>query len=100
MKLGCAVEAGRSLPEAVERVRLAEQLGYDSVWHSQLPGNRDTSLVLAAYAQATSRIRLGTAVLPIYTRHPTAMAQMAQTLDEISGHRFVLGIGVSHNVTV
>jgi alkanesulfonate monooxygenase SsuD/methylene tetrahydromethanopterin reductase-like flavin-dependent oxidoreductase (luciferase family) len=38
--------------------------------------------------------------LPIYTRHPTAMAQMALTLDEISGGRFRLGIGVSHQVTV
>jgi alkanesulfonate monooxygenase SsuD/methylene tetrahydromethanopterin reductase-like flavin-dependent oxidoreductase (luciferase family) len=39
-------------------------------------------------------------VLPIYTRHPTAMAQMALTLDEISGGRFRLGMGVSHQVTV
>jgi F420-dependent oxidoreductase-like protein len=99
-RLGCAIEAGRSLPEAVERARLAEKLGYESIWSSQLPGSRDTALVLAAYAQATERVRLGTAVLPIYTRHPTAMAQMAQTLDEMSGNRFVLGIGVSHKVTV
>ena len=98
--MGCAIEAGRSLPEAVERVRRAERLGYDSVWCSQLPGGRDTALVLAAYAQATERVRLGTAVLPIYTRHPTAMAQMAQTLDELSAQRFVLGLGVSHQVTV
>src|SRR5205814_1055718 len=100
VKLGCAVEAGRSLPEALERVRAAERLGYESVWSSQLPGSRDTALVLAAYAQATERVRLGTAVLPIYTRHPTAMAQMALTLDELSAGRFILGIGVSHKVTV
>ena len=100
MKLGCAVEAGRSLPEALERVRAAERLGYESVWSSQLPGSRDTALVLATYAQATERVRLGTAVLPIYTRHPTAMAQMALTLDELSGGRFILGLGVSHQVTV
>ena len=76
-RLGCAVEPGRSLPEAIQRAQRAEQLGYDSIWCSQLPGNRDTALVLAAYAQATQRVRLGTAVLPIYTRHPTAKAQMA-----------------------
>ena len=57
-------------------------------------------MVLATYAAATTRIGLGTAVMPIYTRHPTAMAQMALTLDEISGGRFRLGIGVSHQVTV
>lgn len=100
MKLGAGLDAGRDLPESVERVRLAERLGYDSVWVSQLPMARDTMLVLAAYAQATERIRLGTAVLPIYTRHPTAMAQAALTLDEISGGRFVLGLGISHRVTV
>ena len=100
MKLGAAIEAGRSLDEAVERARLAERLGYHSIWCSQLPGSRDTALVLAAYALATERIRLGTAVLPIYVRHPTQMAQMALTLDEISHRRFLLGLGVSHKVTV
>jgi F420-dependent oxidoreductase-like protein len=99
-RLGCAIEPGRSLPEAIQRAQRAEQLGYESIWCSQLPGNRDTALVLAAYAQATERVRLGTAVLPIYTRHPTAMAQMAQTLDEMSSGRFILGLGVSHKVTV
>lgn len=100
MQLAAAIEAGRSLEEAVERAVLAERLGYHSVWSSQLPTSRDTMLVLAAYAAATSRIRLGTAVLPIYQRHPTQMAQAALTLDEMSGGRFVLGVGISHQVTV
>jgi F420-dependent oxidoreductase-like protein len=92
--------AVRTLDESVTRVREAERLGYESVWVTQLPDARDASLVLAAYAAATTKIRLGTGVLPIYTRHPTAMAQMAATLDELSGGRFILGIGVSHKVTV
>ena len=99
-RLGVSFDAGRTLPASIERAKLADHLGYDSVWSSQLPPARDTPLVLAAYAAATERIGLGTAVLPIYTRHPTAMAQMALTLDEISGGRFRLGIGVSHQVTV
>ena len=99
-RLGVSFDAGRTLSPSIERAKLAEHLGYDSVWSSQLPPARDTALVLAAYAAATERIGLGTAVLPIYTRHPTAMAQMALTLDEISGGRFRLGIGVSHQVTV
>src|SRR6266568_9655628 len=99
-RLGCQIEAGRSLSGAVEQARLADKLGYESIWSSQLPGSRDTALVLAAYAQATERVRLGTAVLPIYTRHPTAMAQMAAALDELSHGRFILGIGISHKVTV
>lgn len=91
---------GRSIARAVERARLAEKTGYDSVWTSQLPNERDTSLVLAAYAAGTERVGLGSFVLPIYTRHPTAMVQMAATLDELSGGRFRLGIGVSHRLTV
>ena len=92
--------AVKTLDESIARARKAEELGYESIWTSQLPDARDASLVLAAYAFATKRVALGTGVLPIYTRHPTAMAQMAATLDEISGGRFILGIGVSHKVTV
>ncbi|HKW69565.1 MAG TPA: LLM class flavin-dependent oxidoreductase [Candidatus Dormibacteraeota bacterium] len=92
--------AVRTLEESVLRARLAERLGFTSVWATQLPDARDAALVLAAYAQATERVTLGTGVLPIYTRHPTAMAQMAATLDELSAGRFILGMGVSHKLTV
>ena len=99
-RLAAFSPAVRTLDESVARARTAERLGYESVWTTQLPPARDASLVLAAYAAATERIKLGTGVLPIYTRHPTAMVQMAATLDEMSGGRFILGIGVSHKVTV
>src|SRR5436305_1465151 len=92
--------AVRSLEDSVNRAREAERLGYESVWVTQLPDARDAALVLAAYAAGTQWVRLGTGVLPIYTRHPTAMAQMAATLDEMSAGRFILGLGVSHRVTV
>jgi len=92
--------AVKTLEESVARAVTAERLGLDSVWTSQLPDARDAALVLAAYAHATQRIGFGTGVLPIYTRHPTAMVQMAATLDEMSGGRFTLGIGISHKVTV
>src|ERR1700682_2094805 len=98
-RLGVGYDAGSSLAPAIERAKLADHLGYDSIWASQLPPARDTPLVLATYAAATETIGLATAVMPIYTRHPTAMAQMALTLDEISGGRFRLGIGVSPQVT-
>src|SRR5881296_4615584 len=92
--------AVRTLDESIARAKAAENLGYESVWTTQMPDARDAALVLAAYAHATARVRLGNGVLPIYTRHPTAMAQMAATLDEVSHGRFILGIGISHKVTV
>ncbi|HET7420412.1 MAG TPA: LLM class flavin-dependent oxidoreductase [Candidatus Dormibacteraeota bacterium] len=92
--------AVRTLDESILRAKMAERLGFKSVWTTQLPDARDAAVVLAGYANATERVTLGTGVLPIYTRHPTAMAQMAASLDELSGGRFILGLGVSHRVTV
>ena len=97
--IGTFISAGRSLPQAVERVRLAESLGYDSTYVTHIAG-RDSLTVLAAYAAATEQIRLGTGVLPIYSRTPAATAQTAATIDELSGGRMVLGVGVSHRLTV
>ena len=99
-RLAAMNPAVKTLDESIARAKAAEGLGYESVWTTQLPDARDASLVLAAYAAHTTRIKLGTGVLPIYTRHPTAMAQMAATLDELSGGRFILGVGISHKLTV
>jgi alkanesulfonate monooxygenase SsuD/methylene tetrahydromethanopterin reductase-like flavin-dependent oxidoreductase (luciferase family) len=99
MALGCFVSTGKSLDRAVERVRLAEELGYESVYVTQIAG-RDALTVITAYALNTSTIRVGTGVLPIYTRTPATMAQTAATIDELSGGRLNLGLGVSHRPVV
>jgi F420-dependent oxidoreductase-like protein len=96
---GCFVSTGRSFERAIERVKLAESLGYESAMITHIAG-RESLTVLAAYAMATERIRLGTGVVPIYTRTPATMAQTAATIDDISGGRFTLGLGVSHRVVV
>jgi F420-dependent oxidoreductase-like protein len=90
---------GADLGAAVALAQRAERLGYESVWVTHGSG-RDSFLVLAAYAAATTRIALGNGVVPIYPRHPTAVAQAALTLAEMSGGRFRLGIGVSHRETM
>src|SRR6202140_155175 len=99
-RLAAFSDAVKTLDESIAKAKAAERLGVESVWLTPLPYARDAALVLAAYANATQRVRFGTGVLPIYTRHPTAMVQMAATLDELSGGRFILGMGVSHTVTV
>jgi F420-dependent oxidoreductase-like protein len=97
--LGSFISVGRSLDQAIARVKRADELGYDSVYVTHIAG-RDSLTVLMAYAAATRNIKLGTGVLPIYSRTPVATAQQAATIDEYSGGRMVLGLGVSHAVTV
>jgi alkanesulfonate monooxygenase SsuD/methylene tetrahydromethanopterin reductase-like flavin-dependent oxidoreductase (luciferase family) len=96
---GTFISVGRSLDEAIQRVRRAEELGYDSVYVTHIAA-RDSLTVLMAYAAFTEEIRLGTGVLPIYSRTPVATAQQTATVDEFSKGRMVLGLGVSHQVTV
>ncbi|HEV7944107.1 MAG TPA: LLM class flavin-dependent oxidoreductase [Solirubrobacteraceae bacterium] len=96
---GCFISTGRALEPAIERVKLAESLGYESVYTTHIAG-RESLTVCAAYALATSRIRVGTGVVPIYSRTPATMAQTAATIDDLSCGRFTLGLGVSHRPVV
>ncbi len=97
--IGAFISAGKSLDRTLERVRRADELGFDSVYTTHIAG-RDSLTLLMAYASVSERARLGTGVVPIFSRTPAAMAQTAATIDEFSGGRMVLGLGVSHKVTV
>jgi F420-dependent oxidoreductase-like protein len=78
----------------LEFAREAERLGYDSVWVGEPYGN-DAATVLAWFAGATTRIRLGAGIFAIPGRTPAMMGQTAATLDLISGGRLVVGLGTS-----
>ena len=99
MGLGAFIGVGRSLDSALGRVARAEELGYESVFVTHI-GGRDSITLLSAYACRTSRVRLGTGVIPIYARTPANMAQSFATLDELSGGRAIAGLGVSHKPVV
>jgi len=85
-----AIGADRTL----EVVRHAERLGYDSVWTAEASGT-DAVAPLAWLAAQTSTIKLGTAIMQLTARTPTVTAMTAATIDQLSGHRFLLGLGVS-----
>lgn len=80
-----------------EDVRAAEHDGFASFWFPQVPGYLDAMTAVALLGQATRHIELGTAVVPIQTRHPLIMAQQAQTTQIACSGRFTLGIGPSHH---
>jgi F420-dependent oxidoreductase-like protein len=81
-------------PDLVGIAQEAERLGYDSVWTAEAWGS-DAFTPLAWIGAHTSRIRLGTSVVQLSARTPTATAMAALTLDHLSAGRFLLGLGVS-----
>lgn len=81
-------------PGAAEAVAAADDLGLDSVWTAEAYGS-DALTPLAWWGASTSRVRLGTGILQMSARTPTATAMAALTLDHLSGGRFVLGLGAS-----
>jgi alkanesulfonate monooxygenase SsuD/methylene tetrahydromethanopterin reductase-like flavin-dependent oxidoreductase (luciferase family) len=100
-RTGLALPLNLLLPVAgqVDVAARAEALGYDTVWAAEA-GTNDAFGLLTACAVATSRIHLATGVLPIFTRTPALMAQSAATLQDVSGGRFALGLGVSSETIV
>jgi F420-dependent oxidoreductase-like protein len=96
MKLGLIWGYWGALPPAnlVETTKLAEDLGFDSVWSAESWGS-DAFSPLAYLAAHTSRIKLGTSVVQLAGRTPTATAMHAITLDHLSNGRLILGLGVS-----
>ncbi len=92
MKIG--VYAQPSSPGGLDWVREIERSGADSVWVAEYWAH-DGLTPLAAAAAVTDRIRLGTAIVQLGTRSPAMLAMSAMSLQELSGGRFVLGIGTS-----
>jgi F420-dependent oxidoreductase-like protein len=81
-------------PAALEAVKEAERLGFDSIWTSEAYGC-DVLTPLAWWGSQTEKVRLGTAIMQMSARRPTAAAMAAMTMDHLSGGRFILGLGVS-----
>jgi 5,10-methylenetetrahydromethanopterin reductase len=83
----------------VERAVAAESAGFASCWLPQVD-TIDALMVLALAGRATRSIELGTAVVPTYPRHPTALAAQALTAQDASGNRLALGVGLSHRFII
>ncbi len=83
-----------------DAVVAAEDLGLDEVWLADEGPSRDPFMVLAAAAERTSRIRLGVGITSPLLRHPGAIAVTSATLDELSGGRAVLGLGIGGHLAL
>ena len=96
MKLGVQLGYWGAGPpaDAEEKIAEAERLGYDSIWTAESWGS-DALTPLAWWGAKTTKLRLGTDIIQLSARTPTATAMAALTLDHLSGGRVVLGLGVS-----
>ncbi len=95
MRLGLNLGySGSSMGLDLSLVQEADRLGYHSVWSAEAYGS-DAVTPITWVAAHTSRIGVGTAIMQIPARTPTLTATTAMTLDQLSGGRFLLGLGVS-----
>jgi F420-dependent oxidoreductase-like protein len=104
MRIGLTVPTPGDNPDlgtllnAMER---ADALGLHAVWMPNVTSRGfDATTALALGGARTKRVELGTFVVPTFTRHPVVMAQQALSAQAATGGRFVLGIGLSHRVSM
>ena len=90
---------GRTIDDVVADARAAEADGFASYALPQIFA-LDAMAVLTIVGREVPRIELATGVVPTYSRHPLTMAQQALTVQAASGGRFVLGIGLSHQLVI
>jgi alkanesulfonate monooxygenase SsuD/methylene tetrahydromethanopterin reductase-like flavin-dependent oxidoreductase (luciferase family) len=85
---------------AVEKIVRAEEAGISTAWVVMPALNRDTPTLLAAAAMRTSAIRLGTSIVPAFTRHPFVLVTQTHVVEDLAPGRFRLGVGTSHQRTM
>jgi 5,10-methylenetetrahydromethanopterin reductase len=102
MRIGLQVSADRGrYATKVEKLqadaRWADEAGLDTVWTPQIPDEIDVMTAVTLIGAATSRIEIGTSIVPLQPRHPVVLAQQALSNQAVCQGRFTLGLGVSHH---
>ena len=77
--------------------RWAEESGFSTIWVPQIPDEFDALTAATLVGLETTRIEIGTAVVPVQPRHPIALAQQALSTQAVLRGRLALGLGVSHH---
>jgi F420-dependent oxidoreductase-like protein len=102
MRIGLQVSADRGrYATKVEKLqadaRWADEAGLDTIWTPQIPDEIDVMTAVTLLGTATSRIEIGTSIVPLQPRHPVVLAQQALSNQAVCQGRFTLGLGVSHH---
>ncbi len=99
MRIAVSLDTNGPIEATIERASSLAERGFTNFWSSQIFGP-DTLTVLALVGHELRELNLGTAVVPIQTRHPTMLAAQARTVQDAIGARLSLGVGLSHQVVV
>lgn len=99
MRTGIGVSEDLPVATQQQLAREVEDAGFASLWTNEARG-RDSLLLCQAWASATRTLQVGIGVVPLWTRSATQLAMAGATLQEASGGRFLLGLGVSHPGTM
>jgi 5,10-methylenetetrahydromethanopterin reductase len=103
MRIGIGIGEIANQPATIEslvaQAKRAEADGFHSGWFANIFG-MDACVAAAVCGRETTRLELGTAVVPTYPRHPHAMGQLAMSAQAACQGRFTLGIGLSHQMVI
>ena len=102
MRLGVMIGAergdmARKVAKLISDIEWADSAGLSTAWMPQVPDDFDLLTMVALMASHSTRIELGTAVVPLQAQHPIALARQALSVHAISGGRLALGVGPSHH---
>ena len=102
MRLGVMIGAergdmARKVSKLLDDIEWAESAGLDTAWMPQVPNDFDCLTMVSLMGARTSRIELGTAVVPLQAQHPIALARQALSVHAGTGGRLALGVGPSHH---
>ncbi len=105
--IGVCMLSTTSIDQYLKVARVADEVGLDSIWVAEgyhffrdLGEPRSATTIAAAIAMSTKRIRIGLGIVPPFTRHPALLAMEAVSLSELSGGRFMLGLGAAKAASV
>ncbi|WP_040700330.1 LLM class F420-dependent oxidoreductase [Nocardia vinacea] len=90
-------DSARKLSRMLDDIEWAEAAGLDTAWIPQIPTDFDALITIALMGMKTTRIELGTAVVPLQAQHPIALARQALSAQAAAGGRLALGVGPSHH---
>jgi F420-dependent oxidoreductase-like protein len=90
-------DMARKVAKLASDIEWAEAAGLDTAWMPQVPNDFDCLTMVSLMAAHSSRIELGTAVVPLQAQHPIALARQALSTHAVAGGRLALGVGPSHH---